>query len=417
MSGKTIKFFVFVLLVFASVLPAFGWDDSGHKLAAYIAWQRMTPETREQVIKILRAASEDAQLSTFYMSYGAQSEATRKLDFFMTISSWPDIIKDRAFETRYKKYNHSNWHYSDTFWTLKDGKVENLPEPDDGGKALEKLFDFEKTMRGDSSPADKAIAIAWFLHVAGDIHQPLHTSARVTETEPKGDQGGNLFLLTPKDTPRDKQENLHRFWDSIINRSIPIKNNVCDAAYLEPIARGIMKKYPYSSLQGQMELGKFGDWVKASFSLAPTDVYSPDLKRFEMPSKAYQKKALRIAERQLALAGYRIGEQFNQLFGSKPAVVAAATGEVPCKIIRKVMYPVTQTSSVKQTLEIALLDLCPTQVAARPMLSLMIHGKPVTKEYDIIKIFKTEAEARKYAADNNIDSKNGVAFSIYNGQK
>ena len=96
MSGKTIKFFVFALLVFASVLPAFAWDDSGHKLTAYIAWQRMTPETREQVIKLLRAAPEDSQLSTFYMSYGAQSEAARKLDFFMVISSWPDYIKDRA---------------------------------------------------------------------------------------------------------------------------------------------------------------------------------------------------------------------------------------------------------------------------------------------------------------------------------
>ena len=66
------------------------------------------------------------------------------------------------------------------------------------------------------------------------------------------------------------------------------------------------------------------------------------------------------------------------------------------------MYPVTQTSSVKQTLEIALLDLCPTQPAARPMYSFMIDGKPVMKEYDVLKTFKTEAEARKYAVENNL---------------
>jgi len=66
------------------------------------------------------------------------------------------------------------------------------------------------------------------------------------------------------------------------------------------------------------------------------------------------------------------------------------------------MYPVTQNSSVKQTLEISLLDLCPTQIAARPMYSFMIDGKPVMKEYDVLKTFKNEAEAKKYAVDNKI---------------
>ena len=66
------------------------------------------------------------------------------------------------------------------------------------------------------------------------------------------------------------------------------------------------------------------------------------------------------------------------------------------------MYPITKTSSVKQTLEIALLDLCPTQVASRPMYSFFIGGEMVMKEYDVVRTFKNEDEARKYAADNNI---------------
>jgi hypothetical protein len=101
----------------------------------------------------------------------------------------------------------------------------------------------------------------------------------------------------------------------------------------------------------------------------------------------------------LALAGYRMGDLFNEVFGTKPA---ASASTIPCKIIRKVMYPVTKTSSVKQTLEIALLDLCPTQVASRPMYSFFIDGTMVMKEYDVLRTFKTEAEARKFAADNNI---------------
>ena len=38
------------------------WDETGHKITAYIAWQRMTPATRERVIKILTSAAEDSQL-------------------------------------------------------------------------------------------------------------------------------------------------------------------------------------------------------------------------------------------------------------------------------------------------------------------------------------------------------------------
>ena len=94
-----------------------------------------------------------------------------------------------------------------------------------------------------------------------------------------------------------------------------------------------------------------------------------------------------------------MGDLFNEVFGTKPAVSESA---IPCNVIRKVMYPVTKTSSVKQKLEIALLDLCPTQVASRPMYSFMIDGKMVMKEYDVVRTFKSEAEARKYAAENKI---------------
>ena len=55
----------FLFIVLAG-LPAFAWDDVGHKITAYIAWQRMSPIARENVIRILRAAPEDSQLATLH---------------------------------------------------------------------------------------------------------------------------------------------------------------------------------------------------------------------------------------------------------------------------------------------------------------------------------------------------------------
>lgn len=309
-----------IIVVFAGVQTAFAWDDVGHKITAYIAWQRMSPQARENVIKILRAAPEDSQLSTFYAVYGAQPEETRKREFFMIAATWADIVRDRAFETRYKTYHKGNWHYDDTFWRQEDGKAVPLTGFSEGGLAVTKLVEFDKVIRDPAaSDRDKALAIAWIMHMGGDLHQPLHTSARVTDLEPKGDQGGNLFQLTPQGTPREKQLNLHWYWDSIVARNTPIRGEQCDRDYIEPIAESIMKQHPFEEVQANLNLGKYEEWQRQSFVLNTTDVFSPALVRNQIPSASYQRNAFRVAEQQLAIAGYRLGETLNGVFGASAA--------------------------------------------------------------------------------------------------
>jgi hypothetical protein len=396
MSKTSFRVAIILSLLVLSALPSLAWDETGHKLVAYIAWQRMTPDVREKVVKILLSAPEDAQLSTFYMLYGPRTVEARRREFFMFAATWSDVIKDKAFETRYGKYNHSDWHYYDTLWTEKDGKIEFLKAPDDGGKLMEKLADFDKVIRGNAPNAEKAIAIAWLEHLIGDLHQPLHTSGRVTGDDAKGDEGGNKFSIKSKDTGRAMK--LHAFWDGVIGQNIPNTADVCESDYLDPIGQAILKAFPADTLKDRLAPAKYDVWEKESVDISTKEVYK-GVNKGEVPSDEYRKKALNIAEERIALAGYRLGDLFNDVFGVKPIATAA---DIPCKIIRRVKYPVTQTSSEKQTLEIALLDQCPIEVAARPMYTFMIDGKPVMKEYDVIQIFKTEAAARKFAAANNI---------------
>ena len=401
-----------VLALLAAGLPSLslGWDDVGHKTTAFIAWQRMSPAAREAVIKILRSAPEDSHLSAFYMQYGPEPEQVRKLEYFMLVSTWADIVRDRAFETRQRKYHKGNWHYDDTFWKQVAGKVEILSGFEEGGVAVEKLSEFEKLIRSTSaSDKDKAIAIAWIMHLTGDIHQPLHTSARVTDLEPKGDQGGNLFLLTPQGTPRENQQNLHWFWDSIIGRNIPLKGETCERDYIVPIAQRIMKRHPYSSFGvAGLDLGDYRGWQQESFKFNATDVFSPDLVRFQTPSERYKRNAFRIAERQLALAGYRLGETLNRIFGA-PAAVAKAQ----CPVIRKIMYPVfkkqTAENRAKAKPTISLLDVCPIGPASRPTIMLSVNGKQIARAFDVIATFPDEESARRYATDNLIAD---ISFDI-----
>lgn len=311
--------FLFLIVVLFTVSVVRAWDDAGHKTIAYIAWQQMPPAAREKAFNILMSAPEDADLSVFYLQ-DSRSQDLKRQELFMLASTWADIVRNPKFKNRFEKYHKSNWHYADTFWTRENGQIKILPITDeDGGKAVEKLIEFNQVLRNvQSSDEEKAVALAWVLHLVGDIHQPLHTSARVTELEPKGDQGGNLFLLTPKDTPREQSENLHWFWDSILGRIIP-RNDMPDAEYIPLIGGSIMRKYPTAEMRNRLKPGEFGEWQQQNVQLAMTEVFSPDLVRYETPSAKYRRNAFRLSEEQMALAGYRLGAMLNQIFGGQAA--------------------------------------------------------------------------------------------------
>ena len=49
------------------------------------------------------------------------------------------------------------------------------------------------------------------MHVAGDIHQPLHSVSLFNETYPEGDRGGNRIKISLEN---NETVNLHQFWDS-----------------------------------------------------------------------------------------------------------------------------------------------------------------------------------------------------------
>ena len=395
-----------LLTIVITCTYGFSWDEVGHKLSASIAWQHMTPEVRATVFKILMSAPEDSDLNVVYNAFNSRSKSIKKHELFMYASTWSDVIRNRAFEVRNKKYNHSNWHYADIFWMQKDGKGKILKNFNgSGGLAIPQLYLFEKTLRDpNKNDEEKAIALAWFLHVGGDIHNPLHNASRVTNTEPKGDQGGNLFVLR-KSTPDRRGFNLHSYWDSIIGNVIPRKHDACDSAYLFPIARKMMKKYPYKKMQTRLKLGNYKAWSMEGYEFLKNQVYTSEITRNHIPSKKYRKKAFTIAREQIALAGYRLGETLNKIFKPKMATAANPTA---CKIIRNVLFPVSKRRKPKQKMRLALLDICPPNkgLVARPMTALMVEGKSIMYEYDVIRVFKDMNEAKHFAKTNKITDTN-----------
>ena len=63
--------------------------------------------------------------------------------------------------------------------------------------------------------AERALFARYLVHVAGDIHQPLHSAALFNKSYMKGDQGGNYLKIK---TLNGSEQNFHAFWDAGANR-------------------------------------------------------------------------------------------------------------------------------------------------------------------------------------------------------
>ena len=310
--------FVVCLIASALLLPqtALAWNATGHEVVARIAWEKVEPQTRLAVMALMMRAPTDAYLANLLTTDG-RPLIFRQRDFFMIAATWPDIIRSDEFPERKTKYSHPIWHYTNLFWKEQNGKAVDVPELQPDPTNIVERLNFLRTEVADKHVAagQRGIDLAWILHLVGDIHQPLHASARVTETEPTGDQGANLFFLTPKDTLPKDTKRLHAFWDSILNESISRKLNESEMAYANRIASIIMQRHPESGMVAQLSQGDFAEWAKDGLASAKSSVYPPWLKRFRTPSERYRKQAYNVAEPAIALAGYRLAALLDSIFG------------------------------------------------------------------------------------------------------
>ncbi len=295
--------------------PAYAWNETGHKVVTLIAWDQMKPQTRSAVIALLKQAPPDADLVKLFPD-DSRPLAEREREFFLRASTWSDIVRDNDFPERRKKFHHSTWHFINFFFDQSGpggaarDRTDLSPETEN---VVERLLRFQSSIADSSQPASqRAIELAWMLHLTGDIHQPLHCSARATRSEPQGDRGGNLFLLK-QDTPLN---NLHSFWDGILNRTFRKRTGETEQAFLQKIADFIVARHPKSSLEARINAGQFEAWAKEGHATTKASVYPRSLRRNQTPSQTYRQNAARIAEPAIALAGYRLAEMLDRLFGS-----------------------------------------------------------------------------------------------------
>lgn len=106
-----------------------------------------------------------------------------------------------------------------------------------------------KTLRANlmRNSAERALFARYVVHLAGDIHQPLHSVALFNLTYPKGDVGGNLLKITLKNGTANS--NFHSYWDAgayiLQNDSWAIVRpmNIQNLTALKDVANSMITQY------------------------------------------------------------------------------------------------------------------------------------------------------------------------------
>eukprot|EP01055_Gregarina_sp_Pseudo9_P001691 Gregarina_sp_Pseudo_9__1690@NODE_2142_length_1131_cov_35_982601_g1976_i0_p1_GENE_NODE_2142_length_1131_cov_35_982601_g1976_i0NODE_2142_length_1131_cov_35_982601_g1976_i0_p1_ORF_typecomplete_len328_score24_74S1P1_nuclease/PF02265_16/1_2e21_NODE_2142_length_1131_cov_35_982601_g1976_i0861069 len=171
------------------------------------------------------------------------------------------------------------------------------------------------------------LLIRLFIHILGDVHQPLHTVSRVTPCYPQGDRGGNAVtipvdqwvislpgastgsprkdVLAANSHPDSVLGNLHQLWDSgagTLGASYP--DFTVQQARMQ--ARTLALRYPPpASLDAKLE----SIFMESSL-LAEQVVYS-ELRNASCatpyrPSAEYVDTVVEYAHRQVTMAGYHM---------------------------------------------------------------------------------------------------------------
>lgn len=276
------------LLVTLSAASASAWDRFAHFVVGAIAWEHMSDAARARAAELLSHAPPDADLAMPWLT---------PRELFLRTTYWADVVRDEAWPQRKEKYDRPTWHYVNHFW--RDGTA--LPQMGTNGELLERLKALDR-------PIADPIDLAWLLHLVGDVHQPLHSSARVSARDPEGDRGGNDFLLDDIEAG-----NLHAYWDTILRRANRKRHSESYLAWVDRVARDLMEAHPPESFANELAIDDVESWSKVGAEIAMTHAYPDYLVRDAAPPGRYLDDVYPIAQKQVALAGYRLAARLEEL--------------------------------------------------------------------------------------------------------
>jgi hypothetical protein len=276
-------FLAFLLLV--APAPAFAWWEYGHETVATIAWLSVSPRTRAGIDRLLR---QSRLLDTPTCPARTIEQA----------SIWPDCIKTLGERFSFA----STWHYQNV----------NVCQPFDQASACRDgncvSAQIERNLRllaDRRVPArERLFALAFVVHLVGDLHQPLHAGDR-------GDLGGNRVAASYGLIAG--RTNLHAIWDGYL----------ADRGISNPPGgpRGILAGLGDAD-RAAMRQGSVTDWARESWQASRDFAYGAILADpcgplpAERPvvTEEMTRRLVPIVRRQVTRGGLRLARLLDEAF-------------------------------------------------------------------------------------------------------
>jgi hypothetical protein len=276
---------IITLILIVLMQSAAAWDATGHRLIAAIAYTQLRAPTAVRVNRLS----------------ALMSDAHNPWIRFLQLSVWPDTL----YGTGDKRFNH--WHFVD-YPIVKGGGHYNTYYPWDNANWAIKHCE-KKLQNPAVSRRMQAHYLSFLIHVIGDAHQPLHCASLYSLRFPRGDAGGNAYLIQSPIA-----QNLHHLWDQGVGlfhlkgQKYPLSNR-----NITRLSRRIAKEYPVGVFSRALADHKVRDWTRESYEEASSIAYT--IPYNSKPTSRYVTLGQRISAQRIALAAYRVATVLNHLYG------------------------------------------------------------------------------------------------------
>jgi hypothetical protein len=255
----------------------------GHKTIALIAQDRLTPEARRQVRRLLGPGQNLASVST-----------------------WADQIDHTT------RPETGPWHYIQVNVRQDQSRYSLEDACRDHQCVVDQIEKDEAILRDSGASFEaKREALKFLVHFVGDIHQPLHCAE-------DNDRGGNekWFRYYPagNGVGRYTWVNLHSFWDNLLE------------VHAKEKPRQLTARLEQNFTEQQAmdwQKGRAKDWAFESYGIARDAIYSdlpsgPLQKSYrwghDLPDTYYNDTMRQVVDRRLEAAGVRLAWVLNQIF-------------------------------------------------------------------------------------------------------
>lgn len=327
MKRNCIRVILSWLLVFVCAGQAAAWNSTGHMAIALLAWRQLDRAQRQAACQLLRAHPHYKR----YLIDKRPDEVSEDEWAFLRAATWPDWVRETPehHDRDLKQFHHATWHYINLPYVApRSGgefrAAELAPAPPNVVSALDESFGALLARR--SSAEQLAIDLCWVLHLAGDIHQPLHCATLILRQypPPHGDDGGNRLAVTPHKRP----ESLHSYWDALLGRSSHyraldalvrrIDATAADGRDLTQRLRthNTVRSWADESFAAAIEFAYLnGELPIVDYRAVERGEIAPS----EVPilPAGYGAAARDLARRQAAVAGYRLAAMLKQITAVK----------------------------------------------------------------------------------------------------